>query len=373
MLNRRKFLLMALLTAITPNLASCGVDNNTLIIKVLKDSIPPQLLGNFKEQFQLNRQVNITPIPQLKSIYNLLEKAAQENSPKTANLVTLGDIWLKSAIAQNLIQPLKLTTVQNWQKLPPPWQELVRRDEQGNLDPNGKIWGAPYRWGSTVIIYREDKFREAGYDPPTDWKDLWREELRDRVSLLDEPREVIGLTLKKLGYSYNTQDLDQIPNLKQELAALHQQLKFYSSQAYLQPLVLEDTWVAVGWSSDVLPLKTRYPDLKTIIPASGTALWADVWVQPAAKDVVSEAMLQWINFCWELKAASQIGLFTSASSPILLTTNREELPQTLQKDGLRLPQASLMEKSEFLFPLSATTAEQYQRLWREMRMSKRGG
>ena len=367
MLNRRKFLLMALLTAITPNLQSCGVDNNTLIIKVLKDSIPPQLLGDFKEQFQLNRQVNIQPIPQLKSLYSLLEKSAEENSPKTANLVTLGDIWLKNAIAQHLIQPLALTKVQNWQKLPPVWQALVQRDTQGNLDPNGKIWGAPYRWGSTVIIYREDKFRETGYEPPTDWKDLWREELRGRVSLLDQPREVIGLTLKRLGYSYNTQDLDNIPNLKQTLAALHEQVKFYSSQAYLQPLVLDDTWVAVGWSSDVLPLKTRYPDLKTIIPTSGTALWADVWVQPAAKDGVSEAMLQWINFCWEQQAVSQIGLFTNASSPILLTTNREDLPKSLQKDALRIPEASLMEKSEFLLPLSTTTAEQYQQIWREMR------
>jgi len=369
MLNRRKFLLMALLSTISPILESCSVGNNSLTIRVLKDSIPPQLLGNFQQQFQLNRQLDIKPVSQLQSLYQLLEKLAQEESKKTANLVTLGDIWLQKAINENLIQPLNIASVNNWERLPSSWQQLVRRDTQGNFDQNGKIWAAPYRWGSTVIAYRKDKFREAGYDPPRDWQDLWREELRDRVSLLDQPREVIGLTLKKLGQSYNTSDLDKVPNLKTELAALHQQVKFYSSQAYLQPLILEDTWLAVGWSSDILQLQTRYPDIETVIPTSGTALWADVWVQPSGQESLSASMSQWINFCWEIEAASQIGLFTNASSPILLNTQRENLPKTLQKDALRIPQPTVLAKSEFLLPLSVQTEEQYQKIWQEMRTS----
>jgi len=367
MLNRRKFLLMALFATISPILASCSVGNNSLTIRVLRDSIPSQLLGNFQKQFQLNRQLDIKPVSQLESLYQFLEKLRQEDSEKTANLVTLGDIWLQKAINENLIQPLNVDSVNNWKKLPSSWQQLVQRDTQGNIDQTGQIWAAPYRWGSTVIAYRKDKFRKAGYDPPTDWQDLWREELRDRVSLLDQPREVIGLTLKKLGCSYNTTDLDNVPNLKTELAALHQQVKFYSSQAYLQPLVLEDTWLAVGWSSDVLQLQTRYPDIEAVIPTSGTALWADMWVQPSSQQSLSEPMSQWINFCWEMEAASQIGLFTNASSPILLNTQREKLPKTLQQDALRIPQTTLLEKSEFLLPLSPQTKEQYRRIWQDMR------
>ena len=370
MLNRRQVLLMALLTAMLPFLESCSPNNNALIVKVLENSIPPQLLGNFKKELPGNRPFDIKPIPQLKTLYELLEKLSEEESQKTANLVTLGDIWLEKAIADQFIQPLAITSLENWQRLPSAWQSLVRRDTQGKWDENGQIWGAPYRWGNTVIAYRGDKFREAGYAPPTDWQDLWREELRDRVSLLDQPREVIGLTLKKLGASYNTNNLEQVPNLKTELASLHQQVKFYSSQAYLQPLVLDDTWVAVGWSSDLLPLQTRYPDIETIIPASGTALWADVWVQPKQNSALSEAMLQWINFCWNLQAATEIGLFTSASSPILLNTSRDQLPEALKQDSLRIPPQKVMDNSEFLLPLSAETQQQYQQFWREMRTAQ---
>jgi len=104
-----------------------------------------------------------------------------------------------------------------------------------------------------------------------------------------------------------------------------------------------------------------------VIPTSGTALWADVWVQPSSQQSLSEPMSQWINFCWEMEAASQIGLFTNASSPILLNTKREKLPKTLQQDALRIPQPTLLEKSEFLLPLSPQTKEQYRRIWQDMR------
>jgi len=369
MLTRRKFFLIALASAIAPSLSACG-SGNALTVKALKGSIPPQLLGEFKDQFNLGRNVNINPITQIKGLYSLLEALATTEDNKTANLVTLGDVWLKQAIANELIQPLAIDSLNNWGKLPASWQNLMQRDRQGNLDPGGKFWGAPYRWGSTVIAYREDKFRQAGYDPPTDWRDLWREELRDRVSLLDQPREVIGLTLKKLGQSYNTSNLANIPNLKQELASLHQQVKFYSSQAYLQPLILKDTWVAVGWSSDVLQLRTRHPDIKAIIPQSGTALWSDIWVQPTVNASLSEPILQWIDFCWQLQAANQIGRFTDASSPILLTTNSDQIPKQLQQDSIRMPSQQVLDNSEFLLPLSATTEEEYDQIWKQMRFNQ---
>ncbi|NJR31940.1 MAG: extracellular solute-binding protein [Chamaesiphon sp. CSU_1_12] len=149
----------------------------------------------------------------------------------------------------------------NWSKLDSRWRELAQRDDRGNSSSNGQIWGVPYRWGTTVIIYRRDKLTEANIPIPQDWADLWNPQLRQRISLLDRSREVIGLTLKKLGYSYNTTDLDRVPNLKAELAKLHQQVKSYSADRYLQPLVIGETWVAVGWSLDAMDLIQRIPIL----------------------------------------------------------------------------------------------------------------
>ncbi len=369
MLSRRKVLLMSLAAAIAPNLSACGwFQTPILSAKILKGSIPPQLLGQFQDR--LSGAVNLDPISQFTDIYDFLASAKETT---TVDLVTLGDFWLKRAIQEQLIQPIPVKELSNWHRLTPRWQALGKRDDQGNLAPEGNIWGIPYRWGSTVIAYREDKFRDNGDQPPTDWQDLWRDSLRDRISLLNHPREVIGLTLKKLGESYNTNNLQEVPNLKSELAALQQQVKFYSSQAYLQPLILGDTWLAVGWLTDFLQLQTRYPDIKIIIPSSGTALWADLWVRPAVRETFTKTTMQWMDFSLEPKSAVQIGLFSDASSPILLNQDAHNFPDEFEKlrnDPLRNPSEELIKKSEFLHPLPSETEQQYQTLWEQMRKNQ---
>src|ERR687886_143057 len=299
MMKRRSFLVGASSLALGQLMSGCNRQQQvSLNVQLLKGSIPAQMLNEFRKGLKLPAKLDFTPENQLNDLFKRLKIWKQQagktdnqqwlplpfigdKTPELANLVTLGDYWLEKAIQEKLIQPLDPEDGKGWQQLPPRWQELVRRNDQGQLAKNGQVWGAPYRWGTTVIAYRRDKFEELGWTPK-DWSDLWRPELRDRISLLDQPREVIGLTLKKLGLSYNTKNLSKVPNLKEELLKLHQQVKYYSSNKYLEPLIFGDTWLALGWSTDILPLRTTYGEIDAAVPLSGTALWADVWVQPAS-------------------------------------------------------------------------------------------
>jgi putative spermidine/putrescine transport system substrate-binding protein len=278
----------------------------------------------------------------------------------------LGDYWLAQAIKQKLIQPLDAAKLQQWLSLPSRWQELVKRNDQGQLDAGGKVWAAPYRWGNTVIVYNREKFESLGWIP-SDWSDLWREELRDRISLLDQPREVIGLTLKKLGKSYNIKNINNIPDLEQQLRTLHQQVKFYSSDTYLQPLILGDTWLAVGWSTDVLPAIQRYQQIAAVIPQSGTALWADLWVRPSSEVSNTSLGEQWIDFCWQPQIAEQISVQSKATSPIPLKLKSSDIQKPLQSLLLSTPE--IFQRSEFLLPLTEATMQQYQSLWQKIRNS----
>jgi putative spermidine/putrescine transport system substrate-binding protein len=389
MLNRRSFLLKLTNLALAQLLIGCNREQINLKILILEGSIPPQLLGDFQAKIPLSKQLSFKPESQLQNLFEFLQiwqgKSPDRDtlrnwlpflpggkSKSPANLISLGDVWLGKAIADGLIEPLSSQNFPNWQQVPSIWQHIVKRNDRGDLDAKGAIWGAPYRWGTTAIAYRQEKFQDFNWTP-TDWSDLWRKELKGHISLLDEPREIIGLTLKKLGQSYNIADLSKIPNLKSELQALHQQVKFYSSDRYLQPLVIGDTWLAVGWSTDLLSLKTRYPDIKIVIPRSGTALWTDLWVQPKqlarSKKTNFQAIEQWIDFCWQEKSAQEIALFTDASSPVLLQLDRNKIPQDISKNALLLPDSSILDRCEFLKPLSEKTNQQYQQLWKEIRLS----
>jgi len=338
----------------------------TLKIRSLKNGIPAQLASKFSRDLQPSPVLQVTQEAQLKELFALLQQWKRTPAAKNqADLVMLGDYWLTLAIRQKLIQPIDPAKFDNWSKLPERWQKLVRRNDDGQLDAKGKVWAAPYRWGSTVIAYRTDKFKALGWTP-TDWSDLWKEELRDRISLPDSAREVIGLTLKKLGKSYNTQQLDQVPNLKKELANLHQQAKLYSSDAYLQPLMLGDTWLAVGSSGDVLPLLQTQKDIAVVIPTSGTALWTDLWVQPASGKPVSLAE-KWINFCLQPQIAPQLSLLAKASSPIIVGMKPEDLPADIRTNPVLLPDAKILAASDFLLPFGDAGIAQYRSHWQEIR------
>jgi putative spermidine/putrescine transport system substrate-binding protein len=392
-LSRRNFLQASTAIALSQLLSGCSNTKTAIQVLFLENSVPLQLIGDFNNTIKAREKVDFEPIAQITQILNRLIDLQSEKKPdretKTwmnrtftksiiyPNLFTLGDVWLTFAIKQNSIQPLSVKNLANWQKLPQSWQKLVRRDSQGNLADDGKIYGAPYRWGSTVIAYRSDKLDRLNLSV-RDWADLWQPALRDRLSLLDSPRETIGLTLKKLGSSYNTKNLSSVSELETELLALHQQAKLYSSDHYLEPLILGDTWVAVGWSTDILPLLKRYPDIKFVIPQSGASLWADLWVEPTKSvnpsisedESIANIVEQWIDYCWKPQAAKQISLFTDGISPILPTLEPEEIPKDLQ-DNIFLNSTVLnSDKSEFLLPLEAETEQQYRDLWLKIRQSR---
>jgi putative spermidine/putrescine transport system substrate-binding protein len=381
-MNRRYFLTGISTIAISQLLVGCGGKQQAnLKVNLLKDSIPGRVVDQFSRSLKQKTQLRFAPVEQLQKLFEQLktwqepqknDKQKSFNIPlpfwqskpeQVADLVTMGNYWLDVAIKQGLVQPLEVEKIPNWSKLPQEWQQLVRRNQEGKPDNQGKVWAAPYRWGSTMIVYRRDKFEKLGWQPQ-DWDDLWRDELRDRISLLNQPREVIGLVLKKLGKSYNTENLDSVPELESELRSLHQQVKFYSSDKYLEPLLIEDTWLAVGWSNDILPALVRNPELSAVIPKSGTALWADMWVRPqkAASNNQDEQNLpyQWINFCWQPEIAKQIALLTRANSPIATQIKPSEVQKPL-KDILL--DDKVFSQSEFIRFLAPSITEKYESLF----------
>jgi putative spermidine/putrescine transport system substrate-binding protein len=362
----------------------------------LKNSVPPQLVKRFRqlaantpaaqlaysqrsllpeifEQLQTWQQVAQGKRPIDKPWFSLptLGQGPIAEDP-LPDLVTLGDYWLEIAIKQGLIEPLKADQWSRWATVDPIWQRLAKRDAAGQLNENGQIWAAPYRWGATAIAYRADLFAQHKIAPPTDWQDLFNPQLKGRISLLDSPREVIGLALKHLGKRYTDAagqpiDLTQIPELVPTLQALHQQAKMYSSNAYLQPLILGHTWLAVGWTSELLPQLRTEPDITVVVPRSGTTLWADFWVRPKRGNPSSDRPYNpWIDAFWEPEFAAKEALLSLAGSPLgqrMLTAS----PDDQQRNPLLNLPEELWAKCEPLPQLDAARASQFEALWRKVR------
>lgn len=409
--TRRQFLTLGGAIALAPLATGCSrFQSSSLQVEVLEGSIPVQLLKRFRSETQTEGSAKFIPLAQPQAAFRQLQQWHQEPTsqrrsllrrlsfrpaPRPADLISLGDSWLSAAIRQDLVKPLDPQQLPLWSELPAPWQRLAQRDEQGFASDSGPVWGAPYRWGGTLIAYRKNRLEQLGLNI-TDWEDLWQPALKGLISLPDNAREVIGLTLKRLGQSYNHPNPLQVSGLPEALAQLQSQVKLYASDNYLQPLLLEDTWVAVGPSADLLPLLQRDRNLALVFPRSGSALWADLWVKPnpiapavgkgtstrttrtprtphgdsptdgPTTDSSMRLANAWINFCWRPEIVPLITNLSHGASPL---ANLPGLPwlDKLQHREILLPNEAALARSDFIEPLPPASLQQYAQLWQTMR------
>ncbi len=357
-MDRRKFLIFG--GAAIATLGGCQWSNpfdrsDRLRIAGLLGALPSKVINQFESASKKKPEYKVENLPS--KLWQELQNYPTLAKDKAPNVFSIGDGWLDLAIAQSLIQPIApnlLEKMPHWQKLSPHWKQSVIR--------NNQVWGVPYRWGATAIAYREDKIKFE----IKQWSDLWRSEFKNKLTLPDDAREVIGLVLKKMGQSYQQENLAEnqalFTNLTQELKSLNSQVLIYSSDNYLQSLLADDALVAVGWTSDMYKAQKQNPTLKVVIPQDGTSLWSDVWVIP--KGEIANGATEWMDFCLTPAIAAQITALTDAVS----TSNElDRVPASVKADPIKFFSPDIFAKSELLTPLSPATISQYQDLWTKMR------
>ncbi|KAG4938938.1 hypothetical protein AAZX31_16G097100 [Glycine max] len=361
-----------------------------LKVVALRGSIPPSWIKDFINSQGRRMKFNVKYYASLENIFSDLSIPFTKGkigpaSALAADIVGIGDSWVKFAINKAIIEPIRDVEDQEWFKsLDDKWKVYLRRNREGEMDPKGDIWAAPYRWGCMVIAYKTNKFQKHKLAPVEDWADLWRPDLAGRISMVDSPREVIGAVLKYMGASYNTNDINMEVNggrdaVKHNLALLAKQVRLFDSSNYLKAFGVGDVWVAVGWSSDIIPAAKRMSNVAVVVPKSGASLWADLWAIPAASRIQtnriggrirgpSPLIHQWIEFCLQSARALPFKQeVIPGASPSHLQGHSANVPVELTKGGPRLngnlvdgaPPPDILEKCEFLEPLSNSTLSDY--------------
>jgi putative spermidine/putrescine transport system substrate-binding protein len=207
---------------------------------------------------------------------------------------------------------------------------------------------------------------------PTTWEDLWRPELQRRISLPNHPRLVLGVVLKALGYSANDPDPAAHAEIADSLDALRNQVKIYTSDNYLEALIVGDIWMAVGWSTEIQPVLSRYRQLAAVSPDPGTLLTADVWIKPNLQAQATEAPLsaidqQWLSYWWQPEVLTPLTLFSQGLSPLLADPAALNQARDFSQESIFIPEPGQLANSEFILPLPEDAIAAYNQLWQQLR------
>jgi spermidine/putrescine transport system substrate-binding protein len=134
----------------------------------------------------------------------------------------------------------------------------------------GLRWGVPYMWNATGIVWNK---QQSGV--PRGWTALWQPALKGRMTMLDDPEDVIGACLQKLGYPFDSIDERQLQAARTEAIVQKRLLRAYLNAEVRDQLVAGDVLAAQLWSTTSAQAMRAQFQLGFAYPEDGFPLYCD--------------------------------------------------------------------------------------------------
>jgi spermidine/putrescine transport system substrate-binding protein len=239
----------------------------------------------------------------------------------------------------------------------------------GNLEPRfqtpawdpGLESGVPYMWSATGIIHNR-----AVMPPPARWADLWDLRLKGRLTMLDDPEDMLGACLKKLGLSFSATDPDELNRAKQEAMSQKPLLRAYLNAEVRDQLVAGDVLVAQLWSTTAAQAIDASPNLAFAYPAEGFPFYCDcaVILRESRRERLAH---QFLDYLLRPAVSAQIVAFTKTASAN--GAARSLLPPSLRDSPALYPPPEVVARGEWPRTLPPATQRLRDRIWTEIKSS----
>ena len=186
------------------------------------------------------------------------------------DVVCPSDYMVQRMIENDLLSEINFDNVPNIKYIDSTYMTQSRQ-----FDPENK-YSVPYLFGTVGILYNKTMVDE----PIDSWSVLWDEKYKDSILMQDSVRDAFGVTLKYLGYSLNSTDLDELEAAKKLLIEQKPLVQAYVVDQVRDKMIGNEAAIGVIYSGEALYTQVENPDLEYVIPKEGSNLWIDSWVIP---------------------------------------------------------------------------------------------
>ena len=322
-------------------------NNNVLYVYNWGDYIDPELLTKFKEE---------TGIDVKYDVYDTNEIMYQKlNSGNVSyDIVIPSDYMIEKMKEEDMLAKIDYSNIPNYKYIGEQFKNLA-------YDPTNE-YSVPYMWGTVGIIYNTKRVS----DPVDSWNILWNPKYKDQVIMPDSVRDAMAVAEKKLGYSLNTENLDQIEAAKKELMTQKKDglILAYMVDQVKDAMVGGEASLAVAWSGDAVTMIERNPDLAYAIPKEGSNKWFDdIAINKNAKHKENDK--KFINFLCDPENAEQNVEYIGYSTPN--TAAYDLLPEDIRDDKVAYPDEESLKNCEVFIDLPSKILKKYDEAWLEIK------
>ena len=370
-LSRRTFLRGMTGALLAPGLLGCTQEHSrkdgvgdTINIYSWADYVHPDTIPEFEKRTKI--QVVYDTFASNEALLAKLQAGASDY-----DIVVPTGYMLHQLVKLDLLQKLDHEKIPNL-------KNIMHRFRHAAHDP-GLQYSVPYTWGTTGIGYNTAAMRGAltvteadralTQQPqdktPGDWDVFWDERMSNRITLLEDPREVIGMALKRRGHSFNTTDSALIRRATNDLKEQKPLTMCYSSDQVITQLVSGDCWLALVYSGDAYQAMRQNADVKYAIPVSGCSIWLDSLCIPKSAPHPERAY-EWINYILEPAVGAAIANYTRYATPNVLALPLVQ--DELKNDKILYPNDSVLARCEEIGDVGKALFT-YDRMWTELKCS----
>ena len=167
-----------------------------------------------------------------------------------------------------------------------------------DFDPNAE-YSVPYTWGMVGLVYNTNYVTA---EEASSWDVLWNEKFKGKVLMFGNSRDAFAIALKKLGYSLNTENLDEITEASEALTAQKEVNQAYAMDQTFDKMANENAYAAPYYAGDCLTMMERNSDLAFSYPKEGVNRFIDSICIPKGTQN-KQAAEAFINFLCETEVA----------------------------------------------------------------------
>ncbi len=336
-------ILLAIVILGTSILSACGDNTPSINVYNWGDYIDMDVIRDFEKEYGI--KVVYDTFATNEDLYVKLKQGGS-----SYDVIFPSDYMIERMIREDLLVKLDKNNIPNLSKVDEKFLNL-------DYDPNND-YSVPYMWGTVGIIYNKTMVDE----PLTSWADLWNEKYKDQIIMLNSQRDSLAVALKKLGYSMNTRDIDELEAAKEELIIQKPLVTAYLGDEIKGAIVSGDAAIGVVWSGDAVAMIRDNPDLEYVIPSEGTNLWFDAMVIPkSAKN--KEGAEKFIDFMTRPDISAKNTDYIGYSTPVPEAV--DQLPEDIKNSLVAYPTDEMIKNTE-IFKDPMDIIGEYDRIWTEL-------
>lgn len=328
-------------SAVTPAAVPVQAVREISLLAFAED-IPGGVLEDFTRESGITVRVRSYQSPE--------EADAVIRSGAPLDVLLIENQLFPALIEDGLLMPPSPTGIPNFKNITANFRDLA-------FDP-GNRYSVPASYGTTGLIVRTDLVRA----PISRWADLWNPVHAGRIGLRAQPREVIGLTLRSLGYAANSESPAELEAALQRLIALKPAVTLLDIEAEqaIAPLLRGELAILHGYAEDYQRARAGHAQIAYVLPAEGTPLWGESYAVAGSTThrLQAEAL---INFLLRPEITARIireKKFAQPNDAALAL-----LDPALRNDPVIFPSNQVLARGFLLHPLSPQSQQRYNELW----------